>query len=293
MLTLVPFYTTYKKYRHYYSDLCTIYPNIKVVHAQGQIPIGSNTWGEVCPLLTDFVQSTAAAGWPTNPSVSVAANVRRFLDTLLIATEILNPIVYKYCFDLETSQDRVIGLPVPTISPKPTPPPVTGQPSTSATAFPTIQIPYRSTFDPLVRINCGYTSDYTDIFGQYWSQDVGFNTGKRYVAGGADIPRAMDSFIYKSDRWDPPGDLTLKYTVNVNPTASAYLIRLHFCELFFPNILSRIFDVTINGIKVLNGLDIVEEAKGWFQPLMKEFVIYNAPNNKIEILFNPILENPK
>jgi hypothetical protein len=125
---------------HFYSDLCTIYPGIKVVHAQGQVPSGSTSWPEVCPLLTAFVKSPAAAGWPTNPNVTVAANVRRFLDSLLNATQLLNPTVYKYCFDLETAQDRVIGLPYPTISPRPTPPPVTAQPSASATEFPTITI---------------------------------------------------------------------------------------------------------------------------------------------------------
>lgn len=73
--------TLFFLYRHYYSDLCTIYPGIKVVHAQGQVPTGSNTWPEVCPLLTDFVMSSAAAGWPMNPSVSVATNVRRTLES--------------------------------------------------------------------------------------------------------------------------------------------------------------------------------------------------------------------
>jgi Malectin domain len=280
--------------RHYYSDLCTIYPGIKVVHAQGQVPTGSNTWPEVCPLLTDFVKSPAASGWPTNPSVPVATNVRRFLESLLVATELLNPTVYQYCYDLETAQDRVFGLAVPTTSPRPTPPPVTGQPSSSATEFPTIAFPYRNTYEPVIRINCGYTSNYTDtVRGHVWNADTGFNTGKRYVASGADIPRALDPFIYKSDRWDPPGDLTLKYTVNVAPAATGFLIRLHFCELYFPNILSRIFDVMINGITVIEGLDVVGEAGGWFQPLVKEFVMLNAPSNKIEILFNKVLENPK
>lgn len=207
----------------------------------------------------------------------------------------MNPTVYRYCFDLETAQDRVIGIAVPSISPRPTPPPVTGQPSTSATEFPTIAIPYRNTYEPVIRINCGYTSNYTDtVRGHAWNADTGFNTGKRYVASGADIPHAMDPFIYKSERWDPPSDLlTLKYTINVDPAATAFLIRLHFCELFFPNILSRIFDVTINGIKVLENLDIVEEAGGWFQPLVKEIVMLDAPDGKIRIVFDKVLENPK
>jgi hypothetical protein len=215
----------------------------------------------------------------------VATNVRRFLESLLTATELLNPTVYGYCYGLETAQHRVIGLAVPSISPRPTPPPVTGQPSTSATEFPTIAIPYRNTYEPVIRINCGYISNYTDtVRGHVWSADTGFNTGKRYVASGADIPRAMDPFIYKSDRWDPPDLLTLKYTINVDPAATAFLIRLHFCELFFPNILSRIFNVTIN---------IVEEAGAWFQPLVKEFVILDAPDGKIRIVFDKVLENPK
>jgi Malectin domain len=227
--------------------------------------------------------------------VPVATNVRRFLESLLNATQLLNPAVYQYCFDLETAQDRVIGLPVPSYSPRPTPPPVTAQPSASATAFPTIMIPYRNTYQPVARINCGSTSNYTDsLTGHVWSKDTGYNTGKRYTANGAAIPRAKNPVLYKSDRWDPPGGYTLKYTISVSPSATEFLIRLHFCELFFPNILSRIFDVSINGIQVIKNLDIVEEAQGWFQPLVKEFVILDAtPNNKIEILFTKVLENPK
>jgi Malectin domain len=247
---------------------------------------------QVCPLLTAFVKSSAAAGWPTNPDVPVAANVRQFLQPLLTATELLNPTVYRYCFDLETAQDRVAGLPYPTISPRPTPPPVTAQPSISATHFPTTRIPNRNTYQPVLRINCGSTNDYTSN-GIVWSKDINFNTGKRYVANGASIPRAIDPFIYRSDRWDPPGDVSLKYTIAISPSATEFLVRLHFCELFFPNILSRLFDVSINGMKVLDRLDIVADAQGWFQPLVKEIVIYDAPNNKIEIEFTKVLENPK
>jgi Malectin domain len=225
----------------------------------------------------------------------VATNVRRFIESLLNATELLNPSVYKYCFDLETAQGRIFPLAVPTYSPRPTPPPVTAQPSTSATEFPTISIPNRNRYENVIRINCGSISDYKDTSnGQFWSKDIGYNTGKRYAATGADIARAMDPFIYKSDRWDPPDAIPLKYNIVVSPEATAFLIRLHFCELYFPSILSRIFDVSINGNKVLQGFDIVEEAQGWFQPLVKEFFIVGAaPNSKIQILFTTVWENPK
>jgi hypothetical protein len=32
---------------HYYADLCKVYPDVKVVHAEGQAPSGSNSWPEV------------------------------------------------------------------------------------------------------------------------------------------------------------------------------------------------------------------------------------------------------
>jgi hypothetical protein len=220
--------------------------------------------------------------------------VRTFLEKLLTATDLLNPTVYQYCYDLETAQDRVVGIPYPTISPRPTPPPVTNAPSGAATAHPTTFVAGRDLYNRFVGVNCGSTANYTDIFGNFWSQDIGYNTGRRYVAGGADIPGAMDPVVYKSDRWDPPGGSTLKYTFsNLNPQATSFLVRLHFAELFFPNILSRIFDVQINGQMVLEDLDIVEEANGWFRPIIKEFLIAPTADYKMTIDFLPVMENPK
>jgi Malectin domain len=280
--------------RHFYSDLCTIYPEVQVVHPPNGLPAGWETWPKICPELQKFVSSPAAAGWPTNPNVTVQPVVRTFLNKLLEATQLLNPTVYRYCFDLETAQNRVEGLPYPTISPRPTPPPVTGAPSGAATAHPTTFVAGRASYDRVVGVNCGASSAYTDIFGDFWSQDVGFNTGQRYVANGADIPRAMDPFIYKSDRWDPPGGSSLTYTFsNLDTRATSFLVRLHFAELFFPNILSRLFDVQINGQTVLDDFDIVGEAGGWFMPLIKEFLVAPAADYKITITFRKNLENPK
>ena len=71
-------------------------------------PAGTETWPAVCPLLTAFVKSPAAANWPTK-NVTVSAPIRTFINLLLDATEILNPIVYRDCYDLETAQRRVTG----------------------------------------------------------------------------------------------------------------------------------------------------------------------------------------
>jgi hypothetical protein len=184
--------------RHYYSDICTIYPDVQAIYPLGGVPMGWETWPKICPELQKFVQSSAASGWPTNPNVTVQPVVRTFLEKLLTATELLNPTVYQYCYDLETAQDRVMGLPYPTISPRPTPPPATSTPSGAATAHPTTFVAGRDLYTRFISVNCGSTANYTDIFGNLWSQDVGFNTGQRYVAGGADIPGAMDPVIYRS-----------------------------------------------------------------------------------------------
>ncbi len=109
----------------------------------------------------------------------------------------------------------------------------------------------------LVAINAGATVP-TGVF----SADTGFQGGAAHYNQGtaittAGIANAAPEQVYRSSR---QGD-TIYQIGGLTPLAS-YPMRLHFAELYWPNVGGRVFDVAINGTVVLPALDIVKEAGG-------------------------------
>jgi hypothetical protein len=67
-------------------------------------------------------------------------------------------------------------------------------------------------------------------------------------------------------------------------------VRLHFAEVYFTTVGSRVFDVFIDGTKVLDKLDIVHEV-GPMAPLVKSFTV-NQTGSSLTISFVHQIENP-
>ena len=73
--------------------------------------------------------------------------------------------------------------------------------------------------------------------------------------------------------------------------------RLHFLETFFSPLIPaahchgvgcRIFDVTCNGVMLLQDFDLVREAPGAFQPVVREFHgLHPNGQGKLLISFSP------
>ena len=68
-------------------------------------------------------------------------------------------------------------------------------------------------------------------------------------------------------------------------------MRLHLAEIYFTSAGSRVFDVYIDGTKMLDKLDIVNEV-GPMAPLVESFTV-NETGNSLTISFAHEVENPK
>jgi glucose/arabinose dehydrogenase/PKD repeat protein len=138
------------------------------------------------------------------------------------------------------------------------------------------------------RINAG-GSAYVDTLGQFWSADQGFNTGQ--AASTSDPIADPNAPLYQSERWDPPGAPELSYDLPV--ANGSYRVNLYFAE-FYPGaafVGGRVFDVSIEGTKILQNLDIFAEV-GFEKPLVKSFTT-TVSDGVLNILFSHVVENPK
>jgi Malectin domain len=138
----------------------------------------------------------------------------------------------------------------PTKAPTPiaTPPtPVTVVPPTSASGT------------VLYRINCGSTTAVTDTNGTVWSADQYFASGSTFVTCPT-TNTTTNNNIYCSSRffrsiYGTP--FTYNLPVSQNGT---YLLQLHFAEQYYTSGNKRKFDVSIEGVLVLDDFDIYSTA---------------------------------
>ena len=114
-------------------------------------------------------------------------------------------------------------------------------------------------------------SDFVDENGVRWSGDRYFVGGRTWSYHPQNGPKAYA--IYLVERHG-----NFSYAIPVPP--GSYTVRLHFMDTYFSPLISaaackgagcRVFDVTCNGVMLLQSLDIVQAANGAFQPLVKEF----------------------
>lgn len=111
----------------------------------------------------------------------------------------------------------------------------------------------------VLRVNAGGPS-YTDLAGNVWQADFGFNTGIAELSTGA-IAGTDDDALYQARRFDRDSGAELKYTF---PLADGeYELRLHFAEVWSgastaPGV--RVFDVKVEDQLALDNFDIFAEA---------------------------------
>lgn len=132
-------------------------------------------------------------------------------------------------------------------------------------------------------------SDFVDPDGTRWSADHYFIDGRTWIyenpPSGPRIPA-----LYSGERHG-----SFSYSIPVTP--GSYTVKLHFLESFFsPSIPAaschgvgcRIFDVTCNGIMLLQNFDIFEAAGGAFLPVVREFHgLHPNGQGKLLLAFSP------
>ena len=94
---------------HAHYDVCRILPNIKVIKPSYKTwPDGSESWQEVCPLLSSWISTPDGKNYENVTNTIVHPHVDTFLREYIDASQLLtDPAVYRRCLVLETSQDRV------------------------------------------------------------------------------------------------------------------------------------------------------------------------------------------
>ncbi len=82
------------------------------------------------------------------------------------------------------------------------------------------------------------------------------------------IAGTTDDAIYQTERFNSNGAFSYAFPVS----NGQYVVILHFAEIFFTTPGSRIFDVTLEGAKVLDNFDIVKKA-GAFSATTENFLV--------------------
>lgn len=143
-----------------------------------------------------------------------------------------------------------------------------------------------------IRINAG-GSQYTDSQGNVWLADTGFNTGEISSAGnGVDIIGTTDDALYQEQRFD--GDTAPELTYSFAVPNGDYAVNLHFADNYTGTfgVGLRVFDVLIEGVPVLNDVDIFSEAGGGNRPLIRNVPLVTVTDGQLDIEFIHQVQNP-
>jgi N-acetylneuraminic acid mutarotase len=169
---------------------------------------------------------------------------------------------------------------------------VTATPYTGAggtgTAGPTLSVTFTVTESTsggtgtAVRINAGGGA-FTDSQGRAWAADKNF-TGGRTFATTQPINGTVEDPLYQTERY---GNVTYQIPV----ASGTYQVVLHFAEIWWTSAGQRVFDVTLEGILVLDNLDIWATVGG-FTPLVRSFVATVA-DGALTIQLTTVVDNAK
>ena len=134
-----------------------------------------------------------------------------------------------------------------------------------------------------------HQSNFVDGDGTRWSGDKYFIDGRTYTYSNPERgPRIPE--LYTGERHG-----NFSYAIPVAP--GSYTVRLHFLEAFFTPLIPaatchgvgcRVFDVTCNGVTLLEDFDIIRAASGAFQPVVREFHgLHPNGQGKLLLSFSP------
>lgn len=143
--------------------------------------------------------------------------------------------------------------------------------------------------EPVIRVNAG-GSAYTDSAGNLWDADRGYNTGREVTTSSA-ITGTVDEFLFQSAHWDPQSGDELEYRFEM-PNGN-YWVNLYFADIYkrLWGTGARIFDVALEGEKVLDDFDIYGLVGG-NAALVKSFPV-KIQDGELNIAFSREVGNPK
>jgi len=132
-------------------------------------------------------------------------------------------------------------------------------------------------------------SGLVDAGGTRWSGDDYFIEGRTIVYRNRDAGPKVPA-LYTGERHG-----NFSYAIPVAP--GSYTVKLHFLESFFSPLIPaagcrgagcRVFDVTCNGVLLLQDFDILQAASGPFRPIVREFHgLHPNGQGKLLLSFSP------
>ena len=125
-----------------------------------------------------------------------------------------------------------------------------------------------------------------------FAADADYNGGSAYVSSAAVVADRVTNpapqAVYQSERF---GNFT--YTVpNLTPGAP-YVVRLHFAEIYWNAAGKRVFNVAINGARVLSNFDIYATTGGQNIATVRQFPATADTAGRITIAYSTIIDNAK
>jgi len=136
------------------------------------------------------------------------------------------------------------------------------------------------------RVRCG-GDPFTNSQGQAWSMDKAYGGGDR-AGAGKPVAASKDPELYSTERWGQD----FSYQFPVPP--GKYEVSLKFAETYVHKPGERVFDVSINGKRVLDHFDILKEAGKDFTGIDKNFKgVQPDADGFIDIHFTSEVQNAK
>jgi len=134
-----------------------------------------------------------------------------------------------------------------------------------------------------------HQSDFVDADGTHWSGDNYFIEGRTTLRRNPGTEPKIPA-LYTGERHG-----NFSYAIPVAP--GSYTIKLHFLEAFFSPLIAdagcvgagcRVFDVTCNGVLLLQDFDVLQAAAGPFRPVVREFHgLHPNGQGKLLLSFSP------
>ncbi len=140
-----------------------------------------------------------------------------------------------------------------------------------------------------IRIAAGRRSGFVDADGTRWSGDEYYIDGRTWAYQNPPTGSRLPP-LYINER-----NGNFSYSIPVPP--GSYAVRLHFLDAFFSPVIPaafchgigcRVFDVTCNGVSLLQDFDVIQAAGGPFLPVIREFHgLHPNGQGKLLLSFSP------
>ncbi|HEY6005001.1 MAG TPA: DUF4038 domain-containing protein [Anaeromyxobacter sp.] len=139
---------------------------------------------------------------------------------------------------------------------------------------------------PRYQVNGGGTAAGTFAADQLFSAGSTFRTASAIDVSGVTNPAPVA--VYQTERYG-----SFNYAFGGLTPGAAYVVRLHFAEIWWTTAGSRLFDVSINGVNVLSSFDIFATAGGANRALVEAFTAPAEAGGQIVIQFTTVKDNAK